>query len=237
VILRSAVPSLKADILLTIPVLQKEQRVRYEGGGTAIGSLNIGPLDASKITSGTLDTARIPNLDATKITTGQLALARGGTHADLSGTGGTSRFLRQNSSGADITVVQPATTDLSDIGNFALLKLLSTNDFNDGTNHTAVANIAGKSGTILIGPQTAGMSGDYTEIPFYSNRGSGVAFVWSFLDPDTGWTINGNGTFSFTDGSALNTYSIALNSGSGNVDIQRTAGSTAYRIRVYTLSF
>jgi hypothetical protein len=49
--------------------------------------------------------------------TGLLGLARGGTHTDLSGTGGASKFLRQNSVGADITVVQPAFTDLS--GNLA----------------------------------------------------------------------------------------------------------------------
>lgn len=72
------------------------------------------PLDAAQIASGTFPTARIPSLDASKITTGQLALARGGTNADLSATGGASKFLRQNSAGAAVTVVQPAIADLSD---------------------------------------------------------------------------------------------------------------------------
>lgn len=56
----------------------------------------------------------IPNLDAGKITTGALALARGGTHADLSGTGGAGQVLRQSSTGADVTVGTLASTDLSD---------------------------------------------------------------------------------------------------------------------------
>jgi hypothetical protein len=57
--------------------------------------------------------ADIPSLDASKITTGQMALARGGTHADLSATGGTSQVLKQTSTGADITVARLACSDLS----------------------------------------------------------------------------------------------------------------------------
>lgn len=45
--------------------------------------------------------------------TGLLALARGGTAADLSATGGTSQVLRQSSAGAAVTVGQLATTDIS----------------------------------------------------------------------------------------------------------------------------
>lgn len=44
---------------------------------------------------------------------GLLGLARGGTHTDLSGTGGASKFLKQASLGSDITVVQVDATDLS----------------------------------------------------------------------------------------------------------------------------
>ena len=58
-------------------------------------------------------TVTIPNLDASKITTGQIALARGGTAADLSATGGTSQVLKQASAGAAITVGQLAASDLS----------------------------------------------------------------------------------------------------------------------------
>jgi hypothetical protein len=55
----------------------------------------------------------IPSLPASQITTGLLALARGGTNADLSATGGASRVLKQVSTGAAITVAQLAFSDLS----------------------------------------------------------------------------------------------------------------------------
>ena len=45
--------------------------------------------------------------------TGQLGLSRGGTHADLSATGGAHFVLRQSSVGADVTVSQLAFSDLS----------------------------------------------------------------------------------------------------------------------------
>jgi hypothetical protein len=46
-------------------------------------------------------------------TAGKIGLAYGGTNSDLSATGGTSQFLKQNSVGAPVTVVQPAFSDLS----------------------------------------------------------------------------------------------------------------------------
>jgi hypothetical protein len=63
--------------------------------------------------SGTASTAQIPNLDASKITTGLIPLARGGTGADLSATGGASQVLKQASSGAVVTVGQLAFSDIS----------------------------------------------------------------------------------------------------------------------------
>jgi hypothetical protein len=60
--------------------------------------------------------ADIPNLPASQITSGQLALARGGTNADLSATGGTANFLKQSSVGANITVGTIANSDLPTSG-------------------------------------------------------------------------------------------------------------------------
>lgn len=68
-----------------------------------------------------LQPAQIPFLDASKIASGQIALAQGGTHANLSGTGGAHQFLRQNALGANIDVIQPAFTDLSGIATFGQL--------------------------------------------------------------------------------------------------------------------
>ncbi len=50
-----------------------------------------------------------------------IGVTYGGTGADLSGTGGTSQFLKQATAGAAITVVQPALADLSDAATVALL--------------------------------------------------------------------------------------------------------------------
>jgi hypothetical protein len=60
-----------------------------------------------------LVSADIPNLPASIITSGQLALARGGTNADLSATGGTSNVLKQITTGANITVGQLNYSDIS----------------------------------------------------------------------------------------------------------------------------
>jgi hypothetical protein len=45
-------------------------------------------IDATKITTGTLPTAQVPNLDAAKITTGTLPIARGGTNSTVTPTNG-----------------------------------------------------------------------------------------------------------------------------------------------------
>lgn len=45
-------------------------------------------IDATKITTGTLPTAQVPNLDAAKITTGTLPIARGGTNSTATPTNG-----------------------------------------------------------------------------------------------------------------------------------------------------
>lgn len=89
-------------------------------GGTAVdlsatgGTTKILAQDVSHVISARdLVAADIPNLDVAKITTGQLALARGGTHADLSATGGASFVLRQASVGANITVSQLSQSDLT----------------------------------------------------------------------------------------------------------------------------
>jgi hypothetical protein len=61
----------------------------------------------------TLVSGDIPSLAASIITSGQIALARGGTNADLSATGGTSQVLKQTTVGGNITVGQLAFSDIS----------------------------------------------------------------------------------------------------------------------------
>lgn len=73
---------------------------------------------------------------ASNISSGLLALARGGTHTDLSATGGTSRVLKQVSTGSDITVARLACSDLSDS---------TTSCSTDATNATNIS-----SGTLAV---------------------------------------------------------------------------------------
>lgn len=82
--------------------------------GAAAASFGAVDLANGSAVTGVLATGNIPNLAASKITSGQLALARGGTNADLSATGGTSQVLKQVSAGAAITVARLAAADLSD---------------------------------------------------------------------------------------------------------------------------
>lgn len=65
------------------------------------------------ISSAALVAADLPNHSATLITSGTLPIARGGTNADLSATGGTTSFLRQASTGAAVTVGGIASADLT----------------------------------------------------------------------------------------------------------------------------
>ncbi len=85
------------------------------------------------------------------ITSGQLALARGGTNADLSATGGTSQFLRQSSAGAAVTVSvlaaadMPSAIDAAKIGGGAV----SNTEFGylDGVTSAIQTQINGKAAT------------------------------------------------------------------------------------------
>lgn len=82
-----------------------------------------------------------------------------------------------------------------------------------------------KSGVLRI---SAGGGSQVSDIPFWTNGGNGVAFKWTMLDPDTGWQINSNTSFSFTDAGGLNTYTVLFNGGNGTITVTRTAGTTAF---------
>lgn len=108
-------------------------------------------------------------------------------------------------------------------------QLMHDATYNDNVEHifNPVAGYANASGLICI---------DFTWIPFYGNRGSGVGYKWTYLDPDTGWVINTSGTFSFTDGSNVNTYNVYFNGGGASISVTRTAGSGSFRTRVWRMT-
>lgn len=68
--------------------------------------------------------------DAGDLTTGLVALARGGTHADLSLTGGAGYVLKQSTPGADISV---GTLSASDVGAAAAAHVHAAGDITSGT--------------------------------------------------------------------------------------------------------
>jgi hypothetical protein len=59
-----------------------------------------------------LSASDIPSLDANKISTGSLALARGGSGADLSASGGTGQYLKQSTAGGAVSVGAIASADI-----------------------------------------------------------------------------------------------------------------------------
>lgn len=74
-----------------------------------------------------------------------IALGFGGTGSNLSGTGGAHKFLRQNSVGANVDVVQP---DFSDLASTLSTHLIaSTNITLTGTDPVTIAASSGTGGT------------------------------------------------------------------------------------------
>lgn len=105
--------------------------------------------------------ADIPNLDASKITTGQLALARGGTHADLSATG--PGVLLQATLGADITVGSVLPTYLSGLTCFVVYLANNAGTLQHAIYSSAInavasnyaSKVTGASATLQNTPQVA----------------------------------------------------------------------------------
>ena len=135
-------------------------------GSYGLSASDIPSLAASKITSGTLGTARIPNLAASKITSGTFATARIADNAitaaklNVSGNGTTSQFLRSDGDGS-FTWATPATqsVDWSEIQGDQSSILLSnfTNDsgFVTSSGVTSVGGTGTKNGLTLTGTVTS----------------------------------------------------------------------------------
>ena len=83
--------------------------------------------------SGLAASATIDTTNAANITGGRLALARGGTHADLSATGGTSQVLKQTTVGGDVTVGQLAAGDISGLAASATTDTTNASNISSGT--------------------------------------------------------------------------------------------------------
>lgn len=139
--------------------------------GTLTGSTLAAGVTASSLTSvGTISTGTWQGTS--------IGLAYGGTNANLSATGGAHQFLQQSSSGAAITVGQPATTDLSDIGSFSLSTsgTLSTSNSTASTS-TSTGALVVTGGTGIGGALNVGGQGY-----FAGNVGIGTATPAAVLE-------------------------------------------------------
>lgn len=128
--------------------------------------------------------------------------------------------------GKSVAVVASTLT----VANTVFDTVLADSTFSDALAHQ-VAFVNQLAGRLVIRASGSGT----TSVPFYPNGGSGIGYHWSVLNPSTGgWiaTSGGDISFSLTDGSGVNTYTVTFSYASGFVEVQRTAGSTTYRATV-----
>ncbi len=136
-------------------------------------------------------------------TTGILELARGGTNADLSATGGTSQVLKQASAGAAVTVGQLAFSDIS--GSITDAQVPNNITVDLATTVTTNAN--------LTGPITS--VGNATSVA--SQTGTGSQFVMS-ASP----TLTGTAHFASADFSSLTAGRMVFTGTAGLLDDDAT---------------
>ena len=196
--------------------------------------------------------ADIPNIDASSITTGKLALARGGTNADLSATGGTSQVLKQTSAGAAITVAQLAASDLSNGTTGSGAVVLAASPTITGTAALASETLSGKITNYNgIATVSNGVPAEYATVDLtaqaaaigattlYTPTATGMFRISAYLKVttvDATSSTLGAVTITYTDGTdsvaqsavmqMANELGASVTSNSGNTTAAKLIGST-----------
>lgn len=126
---------------------------------------------------GTPNTALLQAVSLTLGWAGLLGLARGGTNADLSATGGASQVLKQTTAGGAVTVGQLATTDISGFptiaANVYTPTLTNTTNLDASTayptNYVRVNDMVTVSGRVDMDPTATGAVTLGMSLPIASN--------------------------------------------------------------------
>lgn len=223
----------------TSGILVQDSAVLASGSATA-GGLNVGSIGNYQASIWTNNTKRIGVSNAGVVTivnlstdgpvytsggTGQLnseaqlGLARGGTNADLSGTGGTSQVLKQTSVGGAVTVGQLALTDISDYQ-----RLIITGGSNITTTQATAQNITG----IVTATLSANSRYTFSGYLFISCSGGGGVKFDVTLGGVAGMTIQAEYLGTTSGGSAFS--SLLLLDGTLNTAVNTLGGSTIRKV-------
>lgn len=164
--------------------------------GTLTGAtLASGVTTSSLTTVGTIATG---TWNGTKI-----GLAFGGTNADLSATGGTSRVLKQTSAGATITVAQLAASDLSNgttgTGAVVLASAISAGSILRTVGFSAVTPVTGQQGSYSVFPA----AGSITAWNIVVDTGTATVKTWKIA----------TGTAAPTSSNSINTSGVSISAG------------------------
>ena len=169
----------------------------------------------------------IGSADVGLLTTGQLALARGGTHADLSGTGGAGFVLKQNSLGADVTVAALTDADVLDdltiastkAGSFSTTSAARALDISSTTaSGTGYAGYFAKTGAAttnvgLYATATGGVTNNYAAIFDQGNVGVGLT------NPGAALEVRSTSNAAFRVGNGPLNYHLTVDETTGNTSM------------------
>ena len=193
---------------------------------------------------------------ASDLTTGQVALARGGTNADLSATGGTGHVLKQSSAGAAITVGALTASDIPSTLNATTFSnnagatsyflspqfLLNQGNrlFGQGEGDTSWSNFAGGSaGSQANGAFIRPYGNSHATKPgiteYYTGNASGAKHQFFDKNGVEKFRVDETGSYSPTYGYALlgfssggSNYQLKLGGGANNVGINSVAAGAEY---------
>lgn len=206
----------------------------------------------SQVTSGTFADARIAasnitqhqaalSLAASQIASGQLALARGGTGADLSATGGTGFVLKQTAAGAAVSVAALVAADIPSLdaskittGTFADARIAASNV----TQHQAALSITASQISDRSTALVTSLTGTPNRVTVSGANGAitlnGPQDLHTAASPTfAGLTLIGNAIVSSAGTTSLflkadNAYAWNIQATTGSADLKIIRGTDTY---------